>query len=287
LTKKKNNVPQRLMQTFYNMKQRCYNPKATSFKIYGGRGIIVCEEWLNDSDTFYNWALNNGYQEDLTIDRIEVNGNYEPDNCRWATLDVQANNRTNNVFIERKGEVKTISQWGHEIGVSAGTVKSRYEKGKDISEGYTRVIDININGEIKTMKELSEESGISYDTIAERHKCGWNDNDLINEVSHNETKYIEINGEIHTATEWAKISGLTREIILNRIQYGWKNEDLLKSREHEGKKKYIEIEGKYYTIDECCEIAGIHRNTLFKRIKSGRKGKDLITPSEKKYISIK
>lgn len=113
----------RLYNIHRGMLDRCYNSKNNHFNDYGGRGIIVCDEW-KDAETgiyaFSKWALDNGYKEDLTLDRIDNNGNYEPQNCRWATKSTQARNRRstiNNRLITYKGETHTVFEWLELLGI--------------------------------------------------------------------------------------------------------------------------------------------------------------------------
>lgn len=124
----------RIYHIWQMMKQRCYNENKDNYEDYGGRGITVCEEWKNDFEAFYKWSMANGYTDKKTIDRIDVNGNYEPSNCRWATPKEQGNNRRSNRIIEYKGERKTMRQWADEKGISYNALCIRMKKGWSIEK---------------------------------------------------------------------------------------------------------------------------------------------------------
>ena len=115
--------------SYRSMLDRCYRKNANNYSDYGGRGIKVCEEWLN-IENFEKWVEESGYKKGLTIDRIDVNGNYEPNNCRWATKKEQDNNRRNTVYIEYNGVFHTISEWAEITGINRSTLNNRYYRGK-------------------------------------------------------------------------------------------------------------------------------------------------------------
>ena len=131
-----------IYRVWITMRSRCNNPNHVDYSRYGGRGIKVCEEWSN-FEAFYAWAVANGYKPGVkskgcTLDRIDVNGNYCPENCRWADAREQANNRRNNRLVDIDGQTKTLTQWAREYGLNAGTVQSRYKRGfrgKDLVKG--------------------------------------------------------------------------------------------------------------------------------------------------------
>ena len=105
-----NELKRKLNDVLINMIGRCYDPNNNRYYAYGERGIKICEEWISEGglDRFYEWALNNGYEEGLTIDRINFNEDYSPQNCRWATRLEQANNKRNNIIITFNGETDTL-----------------------------------------------------------------------------------------------------------------------------------------------------------------------------------
>jgi len=120
--------------TWHSMKSRVLNPKDAKYKDYGGRDIKICEAWVNSFETFYN-DMGKRPSPSHSIDRIDVNGNYEPSNCRWATATEQANNRRNSVKFTYKGDIKSIPEFARQYGLPRGLISQRiYILGWDISK---------------------------------------------------------------------------------------------------------------------------------------------------------
>lgn len=118
----------RIYETWQDMKRRCYNKQNARYDRYGGRGITVCDEWLNNFQSFYDWAISNGYSDDLTIDRIDNDGNYEPSNCRWSTAKEQCNNRGSNINITIGNATKSLRCWCEIFNVDYKKVHARYKR---------------------------------------------------------------------------------------------------------------------------------------------------------------
>lgn len=133
-----------IYKKFQQMKKRCYSPKCKAYNNYGGRGIDICSEWLNDYRTFIEWSLNNGYQKGLSIDRIDNNKGYYPENCRWVNNLTQQNNKRNNRYLEFEGEKYTIAEWSRIKNIPAPTISDRlrrkYTIDKVLNSNYTRKV---------------------------------------------------------------------------------------------------------------------------------------------------
>lgn len=123
----------RLYRCWIDMKQRCEWGKHKEYHRYGGRGISVCNEWKT-FESFMVWAMSNGYEDNLTIERIDNNKGYTPENCRWATRHEQSHNTNRNVMLTYNGETKCLSEWSRQIGLSPCTVKERIDRGMSIDE---------------------------------------------------------------------------------------------------------------------------------------------------------
>lgn len=130
-----------IYQVWKAMKQRCYNKNNKFYSRYGARGITICDEWKNNFQAFYDWSMSNGYRNGLTIDRINNNGNYEPNNCRWVTIMVQENNKSNTLFYEYRGQTYNLQELAEMSGIKRNVLYQRLHTCKwDIEKALTKPI---------------------------------------------------------------------------------------------------------------------------------------------------
>ena len=130
----------KLYSIWVNMRNRCFNSENKSFAYYGGRGISVCDEW-NEFLNFEKWAIQNGFEENLTLDRIDVNGNYEPENCRWISRKEQMRNTRSNHLLTYNGDTKTMAEWAEITGIPYSTLKQRINKyNYSVEKAFTKPV---------------------------------------------------------------------------------------------------------------------------------------------------
>lgn len=132
-----------LYKRWQSVKTRCYNPNSNSYPNYGGRGIKVCEEWKGSFEAFYEWAMENGYEKGLQIDRVDNDGNYEPSNCRWITSKENYNNRRTSHYVTIEDETKTIAQWCEIYKIKDNVVRARISRGWDKVKAITTPVRRN------------------------------------------------------------------------------------------------------------------------------------------------
>ncbi len=147
---KKHGMSKSSLYNIWNgMKFRCYNPKSESYKYYGGRGIKVCDDWENDAENFMEWAMSNGYEEGLTIDRIDSDKDYCPENCRWISKGDQAKNRRMNYDILHDGKIKTLQELCDELNLDYKRVHNRITK---LGWSLEKAINTPVNESKRNMK---------------------------------------------------------------------------------------------------------------------------------------
>lgn len=132
----------RLYSIWKGMKKRCHLPTDHAFHNYGARGIYVCDEWRDNFLLFEEWAISHGYCEGLSIDRIDNDGPYSPDNCRWATSKEQGNNTRKCHYVTRNGETHSISEWSEITGIGRKTIERRLKVGWDIEDALTLPVGV-------------------------------------------------------------------------------------------------------------------------------------------------
>ena len=162
------------------MIERCTNPNCDRYKDYGGRGIKICDEWLNDYDSFVDWSKMNGYKEGLSIDRIDNNGNYEPSNCRWITKREQNRNKRTNKMVTYKGETKPLIVWCEELGLKYDPIHNRLEKRWDVEKAFTKPL----RTARESFQSICRRHNINPTTARDRMiKFGWSFEDALNTPS--------------------------------------------------------------------------------------------------------
>lgn len=137
----------RLYRIWAGIKTRCYNKKhEESYRKYGAKGIVMCEEWKSSYEAFRDWALDNGYKDNLSIDRIDPRGPYSPENCRWATDKQQQNNRSNNHILTFNGIRKTLAEWVDITGFTKSTIEHRLSRGWSVADALQTPMRKAANG---------------------------------------------------------------------------------------------------------------------------------------------
>lgn len=166
----------RIYGIWNGMINRCVNPNKSSYKYYGDRGISFCAEW-KEFINFYNWAIQNGYNENLTLDRINPDKDYSPENCRWVTLKEQANNLRTNRKLTYNNETLNISQWAEKTGLSHATITRRldvykWSVEKTLTTPVKKPIFVNYNNENILLSELAKKLNLTYQKAYDKFKRG-------------------------------------------------------------------------------------------------------------------
>ena len=168
------------------MKSRCNNPDKREAKYYHNKGITYCEEWETYRN-FEEWALNNGYSDNLTLDRIDNSKGYNPSNCRWITAAEQQRNKTNNLFFTHNGETKTLTEWSRDTGIDRTTLHDRIFKfgytfeqalKKDRSKPRNSVL-LTYKGQMVSQGELAKLLGVTKTSVSRWRKRGYTVKEMV------------------------------------------------------------------------------------------------------------
>lgn len=168
----------RLYRMWKNMMRRCYDPTVDSYSLYGGRGIVVCNEWHDDPMAFLLWAEGQPGHDTLSLDRRDPNGSYSPENCRFIPLKAQARNRRSNLLLTYNGETRCLAEWCELLGLKIGTVWSRLNRGHTVAEAFQPAgpvaprCDLTVDGRTMSAEAWAAEVGVSVSTIYTRHRNG-------------------------------------------------------------------------------------------------------------------
>ena len=219
-------ITKRLQRVFINMKSNCYNPNVTHYKYYGGKGKKICDEWLNNRNKFYYWALNNGYSDDKFIKRKNFKGDYSPDNCECVCKKIKEESIKNILQVKINGVIKTLEELSKESGIPYDTINRRYHTGWEHDKLTSGLLTnetklITIGNKTHTVTEWADISGLTRNIILNRISWGWSNEELLLPKRYeHKKKYIEIDGKIHTIIEWCEILNISRTGFSRKLKNG-------------------------------------------------------------------
>lgn len=180
----------KIYMVWAGMKRRCYNPNQKSYPDYGGRGIKMCDDWKENFESFYKWSMENGYIEgEVEIDRIDVNGNYCPENCRWISKKKNMNNKRNNTIVKYRNKNYTLSELADKFDIKEGLIIERLQRGWDIEDavlptfakgdGKFKPLYTEVRGENLTLEEIALKYELNLGCVKSRYQKGLRGEDLI------------------------------------------------------------------------------------------------------------
>lgn len=278
----------RLKSIYRGMKSRCYNKNSINYKYYGGKGVIICEDWLSSFENFYEWAISNGYNKELTIDRIHSEKGYSPDNCKWSTKKEQCYNRSMSVKLTLNGKTMYLTQWAEELNIDKKILSWRYNNGWSDEEILTRPRDykenkLTLNGETHSISEWSRITGIKVATISYRVRKGWSDEEILTRPTDYKESKLTLNEETHSMSKWSKITGINASTISARIRDGWSVEDALTKNSNDREIK-ITYNNKTKTLKEWAEYLGVPKLRLNNRRNKGWTDEEIIEGKRRKQL---
>ena len=280
-----NNRELRLRKTWRSMKDRCFNPKNARYPRYGARGITVCEDWMS-FDSFKKWAMESGYTDDLTIDRVDNDGDYCPENCRWVDMKTQCNNRSTNHLLTLDGRTQTISEWARELGIPPGVIFQRKRNGWSDERALTEPVNsmkmYELNGEVHSLTEWESITGIPMKTLHKRVTVqGMSMEEAVQDTNYNR-KYISFNGKTQSLAEWAREYGMNSFTLRERlVKTGWDMKEAISTPVREMNYPNAPIvltyQGRSQSVPEWSKEVGICTATLYDRKRKGWDDEKILT----------
>lgn len=271
----------RLYRTYRGMLDRCNNPHTKAYPRYGGRGITVCAEWKESFDSFAAWALSHGYDEALpgkfnSLDRIDPDGDYSPENCRWIPMSQQAANKSRVVRLTFNGVTHTLPEWAEITGIPYDTLHARYHRYHWSAEDtLTRPVGLEqehrmADGTRCTVSQIAQQAGIPYYLAYTRLKyTSWTPDEIAAGASRDtQFAYRSTDGTMYTLSQIAEQAGVSRQTAWHRLHdLGWSVEQALHTPQRTVE-TYTDSNGRTYTISELASITAQPPTTLRSRLKS-------------------